>query len=170
MRHLVSVALALVVAPLIYISAGFSAIRFDGANELGRVQVEPAVLGLLAALLAGGLYALLLMARLSPVGPFLAGLSYLGVTLWQLFDQKDFLLSVPRDVFGVPGLLQVPAGFGTAVLAVPLLVTVGSPRRWRGPAEPPPVTDEPAPGYEPAAGYEPYQPSLYTPQPTPPSG
>jgi len=148
MRHLVSVALALVVAPLIYISAGFSAIKFDAAHEAG-VDVAPALLGLAAALLAGGLYALLVMARLSPVGPALAGLSYLSVTLWSLFDETGFVTTVPREILGVPGLLQVQVGFGTALLAVPLLATVGSRGRWRS-AEETIAPDEPVTAWEPS--------------------
>jgi len=131
MRHLVSVALAVVLTPLIYISAGFSAIKINAANELGQVDVEPAALGLAAAFLAGGLYALLVMARLSPIGPFLAGLAYLGVTLWSVFDERGFRGAVPDDLFGQTRLLEVPAGFGTALLAVPLLITIASPARWR---------------------------------------
>jgi hypothetical protein len=132
MRHLLSAALALVLTPLIYISAGFSAIKFGEANELGRLEAAPAALGLVAALLAGGLYALLVMGRLSPVGPFLAGLLYLGVTLWRVFDYAGFAGRFPGDLFGVDNLLLIPAGFGTALLAVPLLFTIASANRWRG--------------------------------------
>ena len=147
MRHVMSIVLAVVLTPLIYISAGYSAIQVGEANELGRIQFGPAALGLLSAFLAGGLYALLVMARLSPVGPVLSGLLFLGVTLWRLFGLDGFLTTVPGDLFGVDGLLHVPAGFGTALLAVPLLVTVFSPRRWRGSAQPAPVTYEAAPAY-----------------------
>ena len=132
MRHLLSAAFALVLTPLIYISAGFSAIKFGEANELGRIEAVPAALGLLAALAAGGLYALLVMGRLSPVGPFLGGLLFLGVTLWRVFDYAGFARSVPDDLLGVPNLMQVPAGFGAALLAVPLLFTIASASRWRG--------------------------------------
>jgi hypothetical protein len=131
MRHLLSAGLALVLTPLIYISAGFSAIKFGEANEIGRLEAAPAALGLVAALIAGGLYALLVMGRLSPVGPFLAGLLYLGVTLWRVFDYEGFAGRFPDDLFGVDNLLLVPAGFGTALLAVPLLFTIASTSRWR---------------------------------------
>jgi hypothetical protein len=132
MRHLLSAALALVLAPLIYMSAGFSAIKFGEANEFGRIEAAPAALGLLAALVAGGLYALMVMGRLSPVGPFLAGLLFLGVTLWRVFDYPGFARSFPDDLPSVENLMQVPAGFGTALLAVPLLFTIVSAGRWRG--------------------------------------
>jgi hypothetical protein len=132
MRHLVSAALALVLALLIYVSAGFSAIKFGEVNELGRIGAGPAALGLVAALVAGGLYALLVMGRLSPVGPFLAGLLYLGVTLWRVFDDAGFARRFPDGLLSVENLMQVPAGFGTALLAVPLLFTIASAGRWRG--------------------------------------
>ena len=145
MRHLVSAVLALVLTPLIYISAGFSAIKFGEANELGRIEATAAALGLLAALLAGGLYALLVIGRLSPIGPFLGGLLYLGVTLWRVFDYAGFARTFPDDLLGVENLLQVPAGFGTALLAVPLLFTIASGSRWRGLDAPPATSYEAAP-------------------------
>jgi hypothetical protein len=131
MRHLLSLILALVLSPLIYVAAGFSAVKVAEANGGGSLDIVPAVVGLGAALVAGGLYALLVMARLSPVGPVLAGLAYLGVAAWALFDQANFLSTVPGDLGGVKGVLHVPAGFGSALLAVPLLATIFSPRRWR---------------------------------------
>ena len=69
MRHLWSLVLALVLTPLIYIAAGVSAVRLSDARGLGST----AVIGLVAALVAGGLYALLVMVHLSPVGPVVAG-------------------------------------------------------------------------------------------------
>ena len=144
MRHLLSFVLSLVLAPLIYISAGFSAVKFGEATQLGLA----AILGLLAAFVAGGLYALLVMARLSPVGPVLTGLLYLGVTIWAVVNPASFVDVVPADLFGQKGLLHVPVGFGTALLATPLLFTVFSPRRWRGSAQPAPATFDAAPVYQ----------------------
>jgi hypothetical protein len=131
MRHFLSVVLALVLTPLIYVSAGYSAVKFEEANAQSAFELAPAALGLAAAFVAGGLYALLVMARLSPLGPVLAGLAYLGLTIWALFDLTGFHDRVQGDLFGVTGLLHVPVGFDTALLAVPLLATVFSPRRWR---------------------------------------
>ncbi len=143
MRHLWSLLLALVLTPLIYISAGISAVRLGDAHELGLT----AVVGLLAALAAGGLYALMVMVRLSPVGPIVAGLTYLGVTVWAVLDRSGFESVVPADIPGQPGVLHVPVGMGTALLAAPLILTVFSSRRWRS-------TEQPATaGYEPAAVY-----------------
>jgi hypothetical protein len=143
MRHLLSFVLSLVLAPLIYISAGFSALKFADARELGGT----ALLGLAAAFVAGGLYAVLVMARLSPVGPVFVGLLYLGVTIWALVDSSGFADVVPADLAGQKGLLHVPVGFGTALLAAPLLITVFSPRRWRSSAEPAAATFDAAPTY-----------------------
>ena len=143
MRHLWSFLLSLVLTPLIYISAGFSAVKFGEATELGTA----AILGLVAAFAAGGLYALLVMARLSPVGPVFTGLVYLGVTIWALVDAASFASTIPADLAGQKDLLHVPIGFGTTLLAAPLLFTVFSPRRWRNTAQPAPATFEAAPMY-----------------------
>jgi hypothetical protein len=128
MRHLWSLILALVLTPLIYTAAGVSAVRLSDARGLGST----AVVGLVAALVAGGLYALLVMVRLSPVGPVVAGLIYLGVTIWALLDLTGFQDFLPPDFFGEKGVLHRPVGMGTALLAGPLLITVFSPSRWRG--------------------------------------
>jgi len=90
------------------------------------------------------------MARLSPVGPVLAGVAYLGLTLWALLSPSGFLSTMPARLFGVDDLLYVPVGFGTALLAVPLLLTVFSPRRWRRNAQPDSVAYQAAPAYPPA--------------------
>lgn len=128
MRHLWSLVLALVLTPLIYIAAGVCAVRLSDARGLGGT----AVVGLVAALVAGGLYAVLVMARLSPVGPVAAGLIYLGVTIWALVDRSGFQDFLPADIFAEKGALHRPVGMGTALLAGPLLITLFSPSRWRG--------------------------------------
>ncbi len=143
MRHLWSLALSLVLTPLIYISAGLSAVKFDGANGLEA----SAVVGLLAAFVAGALYALLVMGRLSPVGPIVAGLVYLGVTLWAVLNRDGFESVIPADLLGEEGVLHVPVGMGTALLAAPLLLTVFSPGRWRGSATPATPSYDAAPVY-----------------------
>jgi hypothetical protein len=180
MRHLLSVLLSLVLAPLVYVASGFSAVKFGEANASGQIDIGPAALGLAAAIAAGGLYALLVMARLSPIGPALAGLLYLGVTLWALLSRDSFINVVPSDLFGAAGALHAPIGAGTTLLSVPLLLTVVSARRWRRTTEPAPVEPLPAassdeaptlvsPAYEPNAyetsGYEPptHGASIYTP-------
>ncbi len=143
MRHLWSLALSLVLTPLIYVAAGLSAVKFGDAGGLGA----SAGLGLLAAFLAGGLYALLVMGRLSPVGPIVAGLVYLGVTLWAVLNRAGFESVIPADIAGQKGVLHVPVGMGTALLAAPLLLTVFSPRRWRSSDQPAARTYDAAPAY-----------------------
>ena len=143
MRHLWSLALSLVLTPLIYVAAGLSAVKFGDARGLGA----SAGLGLLCAFVAGGLYALLVMSRLSPVGPIVAGLVYLGVTLWAVLDRNGFESVIPADVAGQQGVLHVPVGMGTALLAAPLLLTVFSPRRWRSSAQPAAPSYDAAPVY-----------------------
>ncbi|HEX6870175.1 MAG TPA: hypothetical protein VF163_03670 [Micromonosporaceae bacterium] len=146
MRHLLSVVLALILTPVIYMSSGYSAAKLSEAN-IGDLDFAAAGLGLLAGFLAGACYALLVMARLSPLGPFLGGLAYLGATVWALIDQAGFVDTVPADLFGVRGVLHIPVVTGTALLAVPLLLTIFSPRRWRRSAQPAPVAYQAAPEY-----------------------
>ena len=143
MRHLWSLVLSLVLTPLIYVSAGLSAVKFGDARGLGMT----AGLGLLWAFVAGALYALLVMARLSPVGPIAAGLIYLGVTFWAVLDRGGFESVIPADILGQKGIMHVPVGMGTALLAAPLLLTVFSARRWRSTEAPPAVSYDAAPVY-----------------------
>ena len=175
MRHALSLVLGLVFAPLVYVAALISAARLDAAvGGFGGVAVRDALIGLATAVVAGGLYAVLVMARLSPVGPILAGLLYLGATVWALVDAaavsrllRDAVPSVPDGGALIPSV--------TAFLAVPLLATIFSPRRWRrhpdsGPggynAAPdyPPPPDSAAPAYRPTLpSISSYEPSYYTP-------
>jgi hypothetical protein len=143
MRHLWSLLLALVLTPLIYVAAGVSAVRLSDARGFGMA----AGVGLAAALVAGGLYAVLVMLRLSPVGPVVAGLTYLGVTIWALVDLSGFQGFLPPDLFGQKGVLHRPVGMGTALLAGPLLLTVFSASRWRGSVDPAAPIFDAAPTY-----------------------
>ena len=179
MRHLLSLVLGLVLSPLIYIAAGFAAVKFSEANNGGTIQFAAASLFLLAALVAGGLYAILVMARLSPFGPVLAGLIYLGVTLWALISPTSFVSTLPKNLFGEEGILYAPVGVGTVILAVPLLITIFSPRRWRRSGQPAavggytaaPTYGDTVPSAAPTYGssFEPTVPSYEPPVYTPPS-
>ena len=131
MRHLLSVLLALILAPIVYICAGFSAAWFAEATTQGNADVAKGLLGLGAAVVGGAIYAILVLARISPMGPVLAGLLYLGVGAWAVTDQSTFADTMPTNLFGVNNVLQAAVPFGTSLLAVPLLITVFSPRRWR---------------------------------------
>ena len=157
MRHLLSIVLSLVLAPVIYGGVGYAAVKFaaSGPSEPTTSQV---LLGLLGVVVAGGLYAPLMLARISPVGPALAGLAFLGVTLWALFDRDGFVDLMPASMLGARGALWVPAGAVSGMLAVPLLLTMASPRRWRR-------TEIAGP-----TGYAAYTPPIYTPPEYAPAG
>jgi hypothetical protein len=185
MRHLWSLLLALVLTPLIYGAAGVAAVHLADALTFGTGSSDARgaetagniIFGLGLGLAAGGLFAVLVMVRLSPVGPLFAGLVYLGVTLYALVDPEGFASLIPADLFGQAGALYRPVGLGTTLLAVPLILTVASPRRWRGPeravaGEIPPAAPASVPPYEDASvpsayaqsgGLPTYEPPVYTP-------
>lgn len=177
MRHVLSLVLALILAPVVYLAAGVSAAKFDESLSTGTLDLTAAGLGLLAAFVAGALYAVLVMTRLSPLGPALAGLLYLAVTVWATLDAERVQRLLPDAVIGIDGVLSLPIPAGTALLSVPLLATVLSPRRWRRTAEGgpggysaapeyPPPPDSAAPAYGPLPTYEPV---VYTPPSSPTS-
>jgi hypothetical protein len=174
MRHVLSLVLGVVLAPLIYVAALITAARLDDSVGSGGFAVREVLIGLGTAVVAGGLYAVLVMARISPVGPILAGVLYLGASVWALVDApgvsrllRDAVPSVPDGGALIPGM--------TAFLAVPLLATIFSPRRWRRHADGGPTGYNAAPDYPPppdsaAPAYQPmlpsissYEPSYYTP-------
>jgi hypothetical protein len=131
MRHLLSFVLSLILAPLIFLSAGYAQVKW---TEQADASWQPALFALPAVLVAGLVYAVLVLTRLSPVGLFLAGLAFFGLGMWSLFDANSLQDLMPNRFLGVDGLLDAPvAGFGPAfaILGMPLLLTVFSPRRWR---------------------------------------
>ena len=130
MRHLRSILYALVLAPAVWTLCGVAFTQ----DLTGRARTEQSIeqfTGLLLLVLAGAAYAILLLPRLSPAGPALAGLAFLGVSVWALVDPGSFRAiwspTVSKEGFD----LTLPA-YGLAVLlAVPLLCTALSARRWR---------------------------------------
>jgi hypothetical protein len=154
MRHLGSIVLSLILAPVIYLLAGIGL-----AEALANSSFAPHVdhlrltLGILALVAAGLLYCLLVLTRISPIGPVLASLLYFTVSVWALFAYHSLGRLLPDSVLGVRGAAELPLNGVSLVLAVPLLLTIVSPRRWRRYAQPPaPYT----PGYPPPP--EPWQP------------
>ena len=131
MRHIGSLALALVLGPVVWLLTGY------GLNEYARNMIMlggmrgGTVVGILALLVAGALYTLLVSTRISPVGPVSVGLLYLGLAVWFTVDQVSFLEALPRRMVRGDFALAVPAAGFVYLLAVPLLATVASPRRWR---------------------------------------
>jgi hypothetical protein len=177
MRHLGSIVLALILAPLIYLLAGIGMAKtteyvirqgYRGyVTEVGPGGYGTLAVGILALLAAGLLYALLIMPRLSPVGLVLAGFLLLAVQVWALFGTRSFVHTVPFRTLGVAGAAFAPVQSGALLLlAVPLLATIVSPRRWRRSAQPAAATPYgvPAQPYP----YQPYTPS-YPPPPTGPA-
>lgn len=176
MRHLLSLLLAVVLTPVVFFASGYGSIKF--AESVATNRVAPTLLALAAIAAAGIAYGILILARLSPLGTVLAGLALLGVVGWALVDANSYVDTVPNSLFGQRGLFTAPVNAMTAILAVPLLFTIASPRRWRRYANPAaagpvsaaptyPTPDPSSPTYNPsyspaytppAAPYSPYPP------------
>lgn len=128
-RHLRSIVYALVLAPAVWIlsGVGFTHDLTGRARESGSVETFT---GLLLLLLAGAAYGILLFAPISPAGPVTFGLVYLAVGIWALAAPSSYAGLWPSSV-AKPGFdLSLP-GYGLAVLlAVPLICTALSARRW----------------------------------------
>jgi hypothetical protein len=143
-RHLVSILLAPVLGAVAYILIG---IGF--AKSFHNGWSGDTIVAMVATLAAGAAYAVLLLPRWSPVGPALVGLVYLALTVWVASDVQSFLDAVPERVLGVDDAARIPAARITALLAVPLLATLVSTRRWRRFAYPQPAFTGPPPTYSP---------------------
>jgi hypothetical protein len=157
MRHAGSLLLSLFLAPLIWVATGFGLTEVNQARArfAGGFEVE-ILLGLLALLAAGGLYAVLTMARLSPIGPVLIGLVFVVLAAWAAFGPESYFDTMPTDLRDGDFALTYPALGYSAMLAVPLLATLLSPRRWRRYAHPAAAGPAaPAPYPMPAAGMPP---------------
>jgi hypothetical protein len=144
-RHLISVLVAPVLGAIVYVLVGIALTRLSP----GSLTSGSNLVALGAAVGAGAAYAALLLPRLSPLGPMLLGLAFLGLTAWLVAEPASFERTIV-DVFRFGGrrIAVEPALGVTAVLGVPLLLTAVSPRRWRRHAD----GVEPAPAY-PAPAY-----------------
>lgn len=156
MRHVGSLLVAVVFAPSIFLLTGTGLSAFNSALDDNKA-VDP--LGALAAfgalLLAGVLYGILVMARLSPLGPGLAGLAAFWMSGWAMFDIASYREAFARVDVHMGGSVG-ELGLGI-LLGVPLLATVTSARRWRKHEQvpPPPQTVRYFPARE---GYPPQTP------------
>jgi hypothetical protein len=129
--------------------AGISASKWaETSNTSGGDKYAAFGVMLAAALGAGAVYALLLLARLSPIGLVVLGLLFVAITMWAFFGSSNFLDTMPTDILGVRFAGVAAAGPFSLILAVPLLATIFSPRRWRkwGSA---PAAVAPGPNYSP---------------------
>ena len=182
MRHLISLVLGVILAPVIYILAGIASIK-EVDHLLHGAGTTTVLIAIACTLAAGALVAILALVRLSPVGPVLAGLVLFGISGWAALDFARFSDAFPTRFLGMDGVLQAGAGLGLMIAAVPLVATVFSPRRWRSSAQASaaevfdasPVygtTQSASPVYQPAGSYTTpaYSPSTPTPSSyTPPS-
>ncbi len=133
MRHLGSLILSLILTPVVYVLTGVGLIKFDDAStRSGASKYTALTIALIALFIAGAAYSLLLLARLSPLGLFVGGLVLFATALWAVVSPGSFRDTVPGTMFGVQAAGWLPARSGiTVLLAVPLLATIVSPRRWR---------------------------------------
>jgi hypothetical protein len=149
MRHLGSLVLSLIAGALIYVLLGVTFAKWGEAlAESGGSKYGDFAISIGAALVAGGLYAILVLARLSPLGLVLLGLLYYVVAFWAFLGQSSFSDIMPHSIAGVENAGLIAAGPDLILVGTPLLATVFSPRRWRrwGSA---PAAVAPAPGYAP---------------------
>ncbi|MEU8814990.1 hypothetical protein [Actinoplanes sp. NPDC048796] len=129
MRHFRSILYAVVLAPAVWILAGAGFTQDLTTRGRDDFAVE-SLGGLSLLLLAGAAYAILLSAPISPAGPLLAGLTFLGVSIWALTAPSDYAAQWPANVAKEGFDLSRP-GYGlAAMLAIPLLCTALSARRW----------------------------------------
>ncbi|NUR70279.1 MAG: hypothetical protein HOU81_05630 [Hamadaea sp.] len=137
MRHLWSLIAGVVIAPLVWAVVAF------GQTVMGEVYTAGAPTGysskvlLGAGLLVGaGLIAgLIASLRVSPVGPLLVALLYLGSSALLIFAPKtgaDVFDRVQKDVLGHDVMTITPLKSGVIpVLGGVLLIAVFSASRWR---------------------------------------
>jgi hypothetical protein len=152
MRHLGSLVLSLIIGVVSYVLAGIGIVKYVEAQEDlaadRAIGYLPLVLAIALLVAAGGLYSVLVLSRLSPLGPVLLSFALFGVAMWSMFDVEGFDDVMPNGILGVDNALLAPAGPVSLLLSVPLLITVFSPRRWRRYAYPMAAV-APSPGYSP---------------------
>lgn len=130
MRHLRSILYALVLAPAVWVLCG---VGFTG-DLIGRARdtsgsIE-SLIGVLMLLLAGAAYAILVFSPISPAGPLLTGLAFLGAGLWALAEPASYAAQWPPSLSREGFDVSLP-GYGLAfLLAVPMICTGLSVRRW----------------------------------------
>ena len=168
MRHLLSLVLSIILTPVVFFGSGYASIKF--AEYMESDKLTPALLAVAAIVVVGTAYGVLILARLSPLGTASAGLALLGVVAWAMVDPRGYLDATPDKVFGQTWLFEASVSVTTAILALPLLFTIASPRRWRrhaNPAAAGPVSAAPSyPTPDPAPTYSPSYSPAYTPPST----
>ncbi|MBG0563145.1 hypothetical protein [Actinoplanes aureus] len=129
MRHLRSILYALVLAPAIWVLAGVG-FTHDLTSRGRELFAAESISGLLLLIFAGILYAILAFAPVSPAGPVLAGAAFLAVTIWA-WNSPDAYAGLWAPEVSKAGFDLSRPGYGlAALLAIPLLGTALSARRW----------------------------------------
>jgi hypothetical protein len=161
MRHLISLVLGVVLAPVIYVLAGVS--NSKAADHIVSNKNDFATLAIAVGCIvaAGALYSVLILVRLSPVGTMLAGVLLAVPSVWALLDAAGFNDKLPASFLGVRGALTFGASSTLLLASVPLIATVFSPRRWRSSADSAANAFDAAPSYStlPSSAAPLYQPS-----------
>jgi hypothetical protein len=149
MRHLGSLVLSLIAGALIYLLLGVTFAKWgEAVTESGGSKYGAFAISIAAALVAGGLYTILVLARLSPLGLVLLGLLYYVVAFWVFFSPSSFGNLMPHNIAGIEGAGIAAAGPDLLLIGTPLLATIFSPRRWRRWGNTPAAV-APGPGYSP---------------------
>ncbi len=136
MRHLGSIVLSIICAPIIYVLTGVGMVKFaQNAGPVASGQSNNWTdVGIAAGsiVVAGALWAVLTMVRMSPLGPLIAGLALIGAEVWGLLDQSDLVKLLGTSVMGIHGAAEAPLNGPALLMAIPMLATIFIPRRWRG--------------------------------------
>lgn len=166
MRHVLSLLAGLILAPLSYFVAGYGVhdIALKDAGGLHTLSINEAWLGLAMLAAAGLIYLALLLLPITPAGTILGGLLYAGIGAWYLFSPVNFLDTMHKSFLSWHNIGTAAAEPALVILAMPLLATVFSPRRWK--LGKPELAQSPAggvayPGEVSAAPV--YTPTTYTP-------
>src|SRR5262245_38181111 len=124
MRHLGSIVLCLLLGPIVYAFVGIGMVKLtEVPADWYKADPVPVLTCLAAFVMAGLLYAVLMMTRISPLGPVLAGLGYAGITAWALFGGGSIEDTLSYWISGSDEVLTRPAYGVALLLAVPLLAT-----------------------------------------------
>lgn len=146
MRHLGSLALSAVAGPVLYVCLGLGTVRLDRATDRlangTRSGSLDLVVGLGLVLLAGLLLWLLLGIRFSPIGPVLVGAGLAALGVLAVVAPTRLARALPEELLGADGVHTAPPS-ALLLVALPLVGTVLSKRRWRGDRADRPYSDHP---------------------------
>jgi hypothetical protein len=150
MRHLWSLIAGVVLAPIVWAAAAYGqAVTAKVGAGGAPTSFESKLLIAAAAFVGAGLiFGIIGTLRVSPVGPLVAGVAYLGCYAWAIASP-----STASDAFNrVTTVGDYEIHYATAltsglipVLGAALLMAVFSPGRWRAWPAPEAVSTEPAP-------------------------